>query len=67
MRLLGVPVEEDREEFIAEACKAAGKAAASGERDEAKLRETIRLAVRRVATEWTGKKPIVEVLLIRNR
>ena len=67
VRLLGVPVEEDREEFIAEACKAAGKAAASGERDEAKLRETIRLAVRRVATEWTGKKPIVEVLLIRNR
>lgn len=66
-RLLGVPVEEDREDFLAQACEAASKAAMSGERDEAKLRETIRLAVRRVATEWTGKKPLVEVLLIRDR
>lgn len=66
-RLLGVPVEEDREEFLADACEAAAKAAMSGERDEAKLREAIRLGVRRVATEWTGKKPLVEVLLIRDR
>ena len=34
-------------------------------RDEAKLRETIRLAVRRRATAWTGKKPVVDVLLLR--
>ena len=62
---MGIPVEEDRVEFLEAACAAAGKAAASKERDEAKLRESIRLAVRRTATEWTGKKPIVEVLLIR--
>jgi len=67
VRILGVPVEEDREDFLSDACAAAAKAAMSQERDEAKLRESIRLAVRRVATEWTGKKPLVEVLLIRDR
>ena len=34
-------------------------------RDEAKLKEAVRMAVRRKATEWTGKKPVVEVALIR--
>jgi ribonuclease J len=29
------------------------------------LRESIRLAVRRSATEWTGKKPVVDVLIVR--
>jgi ribonuclease J len=67
VRLLGVPVEEDRDDFIAEACEAAAKAATTREKDETKLREGIRLAVRRVATEWTGKKPLVEVLLIRDK
>jgi ribonuclease J len=32
--------------------------------DIEKLREKIRLAVRRTATRWTGKKPVVDVLLI---
>ena len=32
---------------------------------EAKLRESIRLAVRRRATAWTGKKPVVDVSIIR--
>ena len=31
----------------------------------AKLREAIRLAVRRKAVEWTGKKPIVDVMVLR--
>jgi ribonuclease J len=65
IRLQGVPVEEDRDDFVDEAVEAASKAATSGGRDENKLREAIRLAVRRVATDWTGKKPIVDVLLIR--
>lgn len=64
-RLLGVPVEEDRPDFLDEAAVAARKAAESGERNEDRLRESIRLAVRRVATDWTGKKPIVEVHLVR--
>lgn len=65
VRIQGVPVEEDREDFLDEARDAAGEAAGSGERDEARLREAIRLAVRRKAAEWTGKKPIVDVLLLR--
>ena len=32
---------------------------------EDKLREAVRLAVRRCATEWTGKKPVVSVLIVR--
>lgn len=66
-RLLGVPVEEDKADFLEEACAAAAKAAGSGERDENRLREAIRLAVRRIATNWTGKKPIVEVHLMREK
>ena len=61
----GIPVEEDRDDFIAEAREAAVEAAGGGAKDEARLREAIRLAVRRRATQWTGKKPIVEVSLIR--
>ena len=62
--LWGVPVEEDREAFVEEACRAAADAANTrGSQD--KVREAIRLAVRRCATEWTGKKPVVDVLLVR--
>ena len=32
---------------------------------EEKVREAIRLAVRRCANEWTGKKPVVDVLLVK--
>jgi len=64
IKLQGVPVEEDRDPFIDEATDAATKAVRSGGRDSEKLREQVRLAVRRVATRWTGKKPIVDVLLI---
>ena len=60
----GVPVEEDRADFLDELADAAFKAADGGPRDEAKLRETVRLAVRRRATQWTGKKPVVDVLLL---
>ena len=63
--LQGVPVEEDKEDFVEEACLAAAQAVDGGRKDEAALRESIRLAVRRTATNWTGKKPVVEVSLIR--
>jgi len=63
--LLGVPVEEDKEDFIEEACQAAAEVVDGGKRDEAALREAIRLGVRRTATSWTGKKPVVEVSVIR--
>ncbi|HEY0315073.1 MAG TPA: ribonuclease J [Sphingomonas sp.] len=63
--VFGLPVEEDREDFVEEASEAVLDTVAGGSRDLAKLKETIRLAVRRRATAWTGKKPVVDVLLIR--
>ncbi|MGE0179843.1 MAG: ribonuclease J [Sphingomonas sp.] len=65
LALHGVPVEEDREAFLDEACAAAEDAAARDLRDEEKRRESIRLAVRRCATDWTGKKPVVAVMFVR--
>jgi ribonuclease J len=61
----GIPVEEDRGAFLREAGEAAADAIAKGAGSEDKLREAIRLAVRRCATDWTGKKPVVSVLLVR--
>jgi ribonuclease J len=63
VRPFGIPVEEDRDDFIADATDAATKAYSPGT-DEAKVREAVRLAVRRCATLWTGKKPLVEVMLL---
>jgi ribonuclease J len=62
----GLPVEEDRDDFIAE-CVEAVEAAAKGadSRNEERYAEAIRLAVRRVAREWTGKKPVTEVQVVR--
>ena len=65
VRLQGIPVEEDRDEFVTEV-EGAIEAAVSGKPvADDKLRENIRLAVRRCATAWTGKKPIVEIMLLR--
>jgi ribonuclease J len=64
VRPFGVPVEEDRDDFIADATDAATRAySPSG--DEERVREAVRLAVRRCATLWTGKKPLVEVMLLQ--
>lgn len=62
IRPFGVPIEQDRDDFIADAADAGRRAFNEGV-DAEKLREAVRLAVRRCATLWTGKKPIVEVLL----
>ena len=63
IRPFGVPAEEDRGDFIADATDAAVKAYEPGG-DIEKVREAVRLAVRRCATLWTGKKPVVEVMLV---
>ncbi|MBA3667218.1 MAG: ribonuclease J [Sphingomonas sp.] len=63
IRPFGVPVEEDRDDFIADAADAAAKAYDASAPEE-KMREAVRLAVRRCATLWTGKKPLVEVMLV---
>ena len=64
IRPFGVPVEEDRDDFIADATDAAKRAYSPGV-DEAAVRESVRLAVRRCATLWTGKKPLVEVMMLQ--
>jgi ribonuclease J len=60
----GLPIEEDREALLMEMRDAVADTIASGERDDAKLREAMRLAVRRRVTAWTGKKPVVDVSII---
>ncbi len=60
----GVPVEDDRESFLEELNEAAEQAATGPARDRDALKEAIRLGVRRVATDWTGKKPVTDVLIV---
>jgi ribonuclease J len=62
----GVPVEEDKLEFLAECAEAAAAAAKKGDaRQTEKYAEAIRVAVRKVAREWTGKKPVTDVQVVR--
>lgn len=64
LKTQGVPVEEDKDAFIEEAVEAAAEAVRDGSPDLERLRERVRLAVRRTATRWTGKKPVVDVLIV---
>jgi len=63
VRAFGVPVEVDEADFLADASDAATKAWNPGA-DPAKSLEAVRLAVRRCAALWTGKKPQVDVSLL---
>ena len=63
-RMHGVPIEDEREDFLDEASDAVIKAVKEHRGDLEKLREALRLAVRRVATSWTGKKPIVDIMIV---
>lgn len=65
LRMQGIPVEEDRDAFVREAEDAIEAAVKQGALDDDRLREALRLAVRRCATQWTGKKPVVDVMLLR--
>ncbi|MBX9664044.1 ribonuclease J [Novosphingobium sp.] len=64
---VGLPLEEDMDAFIAEAQGDVEKAvtAIKGDkkRDRAAIAETVRLTVRRAAQRWSGKKPVVQVML----
>lgn len=64
---VGLPLEEDMDEFIAEAqgdvAKALGTLKGEKARDRAAISETVRLTVRRAAQRWSGKKPVVQVML----
>lgn len=65
VRVQGVPVEDERDAFLADAVEAASDAAKGRVRDRERLREDVRLAVRKVATRWTGKKPIIDVVIVQ--
>lgn len=64
LRLLGVPLEEDEEDFLDEMCTTILKKFKKPVGDINRFSEELRLLVRRSATEWTGKKPIVSVLVV---
>ncbi|NJR77431.1 ribonuclease J [Sphingomonas corticis] len=65
VRVQGVPVEDERDTFLADAVDAASEAMRGPPRDRERLREDVRLAVRRLATRWTGKKPVVDVVIVQ--
>ena len=64
LRLIGVPLEEDEEDFLDEICDQISAKFPKPVGELNKFSEDIRLLVRRAATEWTGKKPVVTVLVI---
>ncbi|GAB5481641.1 MAG: ribonuclease J [Parasphingorhabdus sp.] len=64
LRLQGVPLEEDEEDFLDEMCETIMKKFKKPVSDIDRFSEELRLLVRRSATEWTGKKPVVSVLVI---
>ena len=62
----GLPVEEDRDDFLSECSDAAAGAVRSGDaRNADKFAESIRVAVRRVARDWTVKKPVTDVQVVQ--
>ncbi|HEY9093126.1 ribonuclease J [Parasphingorhabdus sp.] len=64
LRNLGVPLEEDEEAFLDEISEAIMKKFKKPVGDLNRFSEDLRLLVRRSATEWTGKKPVVSVLVV---
>lgn len=64
LRLHGVPLEEDEEDFLDEMYETIMKKFKKPVSDIDRFSEELRLLVRRSATEWTGKKPVVSVLVI---
>jgi ribonuclease J len=64
---IGLPLDEDYADFVAEAkadiVEAVGKLRGVAKRDVSEVKEAARLAARRAATRWSGKRPQVRVLL----
>ncbi len=68
---VGLPLEEDLEDFIAEAVSdvrdALKRLRGQTSRDPAAVYEAARLAARRAAQRWSGKKPQVRVLMLEDQ
>ncbi len=64
---IGLPLDEDLAEFIEEAegdiSKAIGKLRGPDQNNAAAIHEAARLAARRAASRWSGKKPQVKVMM----
>ena len=64
---IGLPLDEDYAEFVEEAeadvAEALRKLKGPAARDRAAQEEAARLAARRAAQRWSGKKPLVQVML----
>lgn len=64
---LGLPLDEDYQAFVDEARRdVAGALAKARKTNDADRKEAARLAARRAATRWSGKRPQVQVLLLDN-
>ena len=65
---IGLPLDEDYPEFVAEACRDVGQALTKlkggAARDREARIEAARLAARRAAQRWSGKKPQVQVMML---
>ena len=67
----GLPLDEDHSEFVQEAeadvRTAISRLKGADSRDPAAIHEAARLAARRAAVRWSGKKPQVKVMMARPR
>ncbi|MDB5724686.1 MAG: fold hydrolase [Novosphingobium sp.] len=65
---LGLPLDEDYADFVAEAQKdvatAISKLKGNARRETSAIIEAARLAARRAAQRWSGKKPQIQVMLL---
>ena len=62
----GIPVEEDEASFLAECAEAAATVAQKyGFNDLRRLEDEVKVAVRRVSRQWTGKKPPTDLQIVR--
>ncbi len=64
---LGLPLDEDYADFVTEATSdirsAIGKLRGADRRNEQSVHEAARLAARRAAQRWSGKRPQVRVIV----
>ncbi len=67
---LGLPLDEDYADFVAETrddvAEALGKLRGPAKKDREARIEAARLAARRAATRWSGKRPQVQVMLLED-
>lgn len=65
---IGLPLDEDLADFLAEARedveKAIGRLKGAARNDPDQIKEAARLAARKAATRWSGKRPQVRVVLM---